>query len=349
MAVPLEVDGAWGEGGGQIVRTAVSIAAITGRAIRVTNVRAGRSRPGLQPQHLAAVKATARLCGAELLGAERGSECFEFNPGHPAESGHYHFEIGTAGSAVLLAQTVLLPLAMSAGESTVVIRGGTHVPFAPTIEYFSECYLPALALFGVNARAVWPSIGFIPEGGGELHIRVGGRESPSPVELKRIDPEFKLTAYATCANLPSHVTDRAIAKIEQLAKGRCRFLATAAVVLPSSSTGAAITLVGRTEGGLGGTCALGRRGLPVERLVKETWDDFLLWGESAAAVDRKLSDQLVLPAGFASGLSTWTTSTATRHLHTVTELLKRLLNARIEVEELPNGTSQVRVWGSAPG
>jgi len=164
----VEVDGSFGEGGGQIIRSAVTLAALTGQAVTVSRVRAGRKKPGLQPQHLTAVRAAARICNATLRGDTVGSFQFTFEPQSAVQPGQYEFDIGTAGAAPLVAQTVFPPLACAEGPSRVSIRGGTHVPHAPPAEYLEGVYFPLLQAAGLGATFHYERPGFFPRGGGLL-------------------------------------------------------------------------------------------------------------------------------------------------------------------------------------
>jgi RNA 3'-terminal phosphate cyclase (ATP) len=180
MAEPLTVDGAHGEGGGQILRTALSLAAITGRAIRIENLRAGRAKPGLAAQHLTAVRAAAAVCGARLDGDRLGSTVLEFAPGGPVAAGAYRFDVaearegGSAGASALVLQTLLLPLALAAGASEVVIRGGTHVSRSPPFDYLAEIWLPVIHQIGIDATIELGAWGWYPAGQGEIRARIPG-------------------------------------------------------------------------------------------------------------------------------------------------------------------------------
>jgi RNA 3'-terminal phosphate cyclase len=172
----LTIDGSTGEGGGQVLRTALSLAVILSQPIQIINIRAGRKQPGLRPQHVQAVRAAAALCNARLEGAHEHSRDLRFEPQTPPQAGSYHFEIGTAGAATLVLQTVLLPLVAAGGPSTVVVRGGTHVAWSPPFDYVEQIYLPALAALGIDCRVELVQWGFYPKGGGEIRATI----QPSP-------------------------------------------------------------------------------------------------------------------------------------------------------------------------
>ena len=165
------IDGSRGEGGGQILRTSLSLGAITGTGIEFEKIRAGRSKPGLKRQHLTCVKAVAEICGAKVSEVDVGSMELEFEPG-PIKGGDYRFDVGTAGSVTLVAQTVIPVLLKADRPSTVTITGGTHVPFAPIWEFFAETYLPELRRMGAKIEAELVQPGFYPAAGGVVKIRV---------------------------------------------------------------------------------------------------------------------------------------------------------------------------------
>ena len=167
----VRLDGSFGEGGGQILRTSLSLSALTGRPLRLEKIRAGREKPGLKRQHLAAAKAVAEICGAKTEGAELGSTTLSFAPG-AIRGGSFRFDVGSAGSAILVAQTVLPVLLRAPEPSEVEITGGTHVPWAPTWDFFAESYLPQLRAMGARVEAECPMRGFYPAGGGEIRLRV---------------------------------------------------------------------------------------------------------------------------------------------------------------------------------
>jgi RNA 3'-terminal phosphate cyclase (ATP) len=168
----IELDGSQGEGGGQILRTALSLSAITGSAFRIVRIRHGRAKPGLRPQHLAAARSLAELCGAELEGATVGSDQILFAPRQVAAPGPRSFDIGTAGSAPLLFQTLCWPLALAPAPSELRLRGGTHLDGSPSFHYLALVWAPAVARLGFGFALELQTAGFYPEGGGEFTARV---------------------------------------------------------------------------------------------------------------------------------------------------------------------------------
>jgi len=341
------VDGSYGEGGGQIIRTSVSLSALTGRELEVRNVRARRSKPGLQAQHLTAVRAAASLCGAETEGADPGSTRFVFRPGAPVSAGSYRFDIGTAGATNLVAQTIFVLLAHQAESSRVVITGGTHVPHAPTADYLEAVYLPMLLRAGLGAEFAYPRAGFFPKGGGQLEMRIGGSVTARPLDLTDRGRLRSLTAYVVTANLPDHVADRGVATIEQFMRGVGRDARMEIRRLPALDAGAAVCLAAECESGFAGFSSLGERGKPMEKVAEGPCEEFMAWWKSGAAVDVHLADQLVLPMALAPGESRWTTPRVTDHLRTVLWLVEKFLPIRFDIDESGRGPATVALHGSS--
>ena len=213
----LSLDGSYGEGGGQILRTALSLAALTGVPVRIERIRAGRSKPGLRPQHLTAVQAVARVSQAEVTGAHLGSQALTFRPRTP-QGGHYLFDVaektGSAGSVSLIAQALLPPLLKAGAPATVILKGGTHVPWSPPAHYLSHVFLPALAPWGRRWSMTLERWGWYPRGGGEVRLTIkpgpasdrGGSGAPRPASSA-------FRALSAAAKLPEHVARRQAARL----------------------------------------------------------------------------------------------------------------------------------------
>ncbi len=350
------LDGSHGEGGGQILRTAASLAAMTGTPVEISHIRAGRSKPGLQPQHLAAVTAAARLCNAELHGATVGSSFLRFTPRAAVAPGAHDIDIGTAGAAPLVLQTLLLPLAVANAEcnsaltaSRVTITGGTHVPHAPTGEYLLGVYLPALTRMGITATAAMPRAGFYPRGGGALRAEIAPAGRLLPLTLCERGKILELTAHVLTALLPDHVGERGREAAER-ALGKLGFSGQVIqTALPSNGPGAAAVLTVRCEGGHAGFSALGVRGKPMERVVEEAFADFLRWWKTGAACDEHLADQLVLPAALAPGESRWSAPAASPHLRTVLWVAAQFVPIRYAIDARADGFIEVRLTHDISG
>jgi RNA 3'-terminal phosphate cyclase (ATP) len=334
MAEQVRIDGSYGEGGGQILRTSVSLAALTGRPVEITRIRAGRSKPGLQPQHLTAVRAVASVCAARLEGDAVGSQRLLFTPQADPQPGRYRFDIGTAGATTLVVQSILLPLALAGAASAATVIGGTHVPHAPPFEYLEAVYLPALRRAGLSADVNYPRAGFFPAGGGEVTLEARPVGALAPLDLTDRGKLRSLTATIVTGELPDHVGERGKAAVERYLKGVGRQAAIEIRRLPARGPGAAVVLAARCDGGHAGFTGLGARGKPMEEVAEEPCAAFMAWWKSGAACDEHLADQLVLPMALAAGESRWTTPVVTEHLRTVLWVARRFLpiESRIEAE-----------------
>ncbi len=342
----VRIDGSHGEGGGQTLRTSLSLSVLTGRPVEISSIRAGRSKPGLQPQHLAAVRAAAAISAARTEGVEPGSTRLLFAPQSPAAPGVYHFEIGTAGAATLVAQTVLLPLARAGASSRVAVVGGTHVPHAPSADYLSEIYVPTLSDHGLQMDITVPAVGFLPRGGGRLEMNIRPSPQGTPVELTGRGPLRSVTATVLAAGLPPDVAMRGTAALrEKLGKVKADIRVTHREAY-SLGPGAAVFLTAEDETGWRtGFSALGARGKPIEAVAGEAVAAFDRWHQTGAACEEHLADQLVLPMALTSGRSRWTTSEVTEHLRTVLWVVPQFLDVSVLLEENADGSGTVILRG----
>jgi RNA 3'-terminal phosphate cyclase (ATP) len=333
----LTIDGSYGEGGGQILRTSASLAAITGQPVRIEKIRAGRVEPGLKAQHLTAIQAAMRVCNGNLEGAQVGATEVTMTPGSPVQPGHYDFDIGTAGSTTLVLQTLLLPLLLAGGESHVSIVGGTHNTNAPSSDYLVDTFLPAA---GLPKLLTTERIGFFPRGGGVVVANPIHAPLP-PIQANVRGSRKTLTASVTVSeNLPSHILDRAQTEIERRAEATGWPVKVILTVAPSLSPGMAVHLNAAYEHGIGGFTALGRRGLPTERVVEDAFKEFEAFDATEATVDEHLADQLILPALFATGPSEYRTARVTEHLRTMAWLVPQFGVGNVKIDQ---NTGHVRI------
>ena len=341
MPSPIQIDGSYGEGGGQIIRTSLSLSVLTGTPVEVSNVRANRTKPGLQPQHLTAVRAAAALCDARLMGDAVGSTRFTFAPQAPPRPDRYRFDIGTAGATTLVLQTALVPLAHAPEGSHLTVTGGTHNPHAPTVEYLEAIYLPVLRRAGLHATLRYLNAGYYPKGGGQVEADVIGATPVQPLDLTERGKLTRLKAYVVTSSLPGHVAERGVAALEKALKGVGRKAQVEVRDKPSPGIGAAVLLAAECENGRAGFVGLGERGKPMERVAEEPCEAFMDWWKSGAACDEHLADQLVLPLSLAAGESCWTTPCISEHLRTVLWVAQQFLPIDYSLEEQPDGTGLV--------
>jgi RNA 3'-terminal phosphate cyclase (ATP) len=330
----VELDGSRGEGGGQILRTALTLSLLTGKPFRMKRIRANRSKPGLRPQHLQAVEAAALLGEAEVSGAAVGARELSFSPGDYIAR-DLSIDIGTAGSTGLVLQTLQLPLAMRAREPiSLVIRGGTFNPMAPAFSFLETTWRSYLAAFGMPLELVMRAAGFYPRGGGKLEATITPAVPRRYVQITR-GPLRTLRGLAGVSNLPDNIAERmrkrAIARLEA-EDFTCEI---ETVRWPGKGQGAAIALIAEHEGVVPATfVGLGERGKPSEAVADEAVEQVLAFEAAAdAAVDLHSGDQILLPLVFAPGRSEFTVAEATGHLRTNVETIGEFLDRSIEIEE----------------
>lgn len=334
----LVISGGYGEGGGQILRSALSLSLITGQAIRLEKIRAHRSKPGLRTQHLTAVRAAAALSDASTAGDKLGSETLEFIPQTAVHPGEYCFDMDTvvgrpsAGSTTLVLQTLLLPLALVKGTSTLTLRGGTTVPMSPPALYIEKVYLPMMFDMGVRTKFNHNVWGFTPLGGGELTVKITGREGLRGIDLTDRGEIVRVEGLAFAAKLPSHIpqrmTNRARSVLHEV--GFRTQIAPEHVRSPGLGTG--LFLCARYEHAVAGFSTLGRKRLSSEEVAEMTCKVLLAHHNTDTAVDPHLGDQLVLPFALSQGTSRASVSTITQHLLTNVWLMRNFGFTSIRVQ-----------------
>lgn len=329
----VEIDGSYGEGGGQILRTALALSAILKKPMALFHIRSKRKNPGLQAQHLAAVEALARVTEAQTEGVKFGSQRIIFIP-QKILSGIYKFEIRSAGSVTLLVQAIFLPLCFSGGISRVTLIGGTHVQWSPSFHYLSEVVLPTLERIGVSARAALKKWGFYPTGGGRIELAINPVRGLKPISLVDRGALKKIHGVSAISNLPRHVADRQKEQALRRIQSELQIEAEITVLdnVPSNGTGSFLFLLAEYEMGVAGFSSLGARGRPAEKVADQAVDslkDYLL---SDGCIDPYLADQLVPFMALATGNSSFTTTRITEHLLTNLWVTQRFLGAKISTE-----------------
>jgi RNA 3'-terminal phosphate cyclase (ATP) len=321
----LTIDGSHGEGGGQVLRTSLALSAITGRPVRIDRIRSGRRKPGLKPQHLTAVRAAAKVCDADVQGAKLNSQSLSFAPRSAPRAGTYTFDVaqaakgGSAGSASLILQTVLLPLALAEGRSELTLRGGTHVAWSPAFDYIKRVYLPTLGRMGVQAKVRIRNWGWYPMGGGEVKATVvgQGREALfTNLDLSLRGELLRARGLSASSNLPKHIRTRQERSALHALRSNGVNARVDVLDAPSKGQGTVVFLWTQFENAVAGFTSLGERGKPAERVAEEAARDLLEHLHSDAALDPFLADQLVLPMALAAGSSLLTTQRTTQHLLT---------------------------------
>lgn len=344
----LSVDGAFGEGGGQMLRTAVTLAAVLGRPVRIYNIRVKRANSGLAAQHLTAVRAAAMICDAELYGDVLGSTELTFIPHSSPVAGLYEFDVsqaregGSAGSAILVLQTILLPLALAAGPSTITVRGGTHVPWSPSFHYFRDVYLPALAQLGLRVEAQLLGWGWFPAGSGEVRVELPGENSlNAPPDWSVRGDLDRIAGIAVSSSLPAHIAQRICNRAVNLLDQHNLANAIQPKRVRSASPGAGIFLSAQYESISAGVGVLGKKGKPSEQVAQEAVELLLAFHNSNAVVDRYLADQLVLPLALLQQPVQLSVERISQHAQTNLWVIEQFLGLLAELHYDP---PRIQLW-----
>lgn len=315
----IEIDGSYGEGGGQIIRTAIALSAITNKPVHISNIRANRPNPGLAAQHLTAARAVRSICRGTLSHCEIGSTEFSFEPGEIV-GGRYEFHIGTAGSVVLVAQTVL-PILLSASKPSVVrITGGTHVMKSPSYDYFEKVFVPAISVLGAKVQSRLIRSGYYPKGGGEIELNV------APSKLKGNEKWMKETGTTVkirISNLPISIAVREKKIFVQNNIENVR------IWEERGEPGNAIL----AWSGFVGAYALGEKGKRAEQVAEECLEELQKEKKAGSDVDRHLADQLLVYASLAEGTTRFKTSEITSHARTNAYVISKLVERRFCISD----------------
>ena len=332
----IEIDGSYGEGGGQILRTAVALAAYLETPCRIRNIRKGRPRPGLRPQHAAGVKALAALCHAEVSGLHVGSAEVTFKPGRIA-GGTLRIDVGTAGAIGLILQTIMLPAAKALSPLLLIIRGGTDVPWAPTLGYCQEVTLPVLSQMGYSGKIALTKRGYFPRGGGEVSVELQ-RADLSPVQFLEPGkiPFIRGRSHAAAALKQRRVAERqqeeAMAGLKKLGVP-CEI---AVEYGPAASPGSGIDLWALAKNMVLGANALGARGKKAEEVGEEAASALIRQLNAGAALDEWMGDQILPFVAVAGGESTISIARITDHLRTNLWVINHFLPLETQIKEEKN-------------
>lgn len=346
---PVQIDGSEGEGGGQILRSALSLSLITGRPFHITRLRERRDPSGLRPQHLACVRGAEALSSSTSEGASVGASELFFTPG-PVRPGDYLLEVGTAGSTPLLLQCLFFPLAL-AGGGRLTLRGGTHLPHSPSYHYLVNVWLPVMHAYGLHASLSLTHAGFYPEGGGEFHAEISAPvDPPRLVDLPARGTLHEITVSSFVGGLPFFIADRQSRAAEAALRERGIYCHTQNRAVPVTRSAGTVTFIlAQFENTFAGFTALGERGRPAEEVGREAAEEVARFMESAGAIDEHLGDQLLLPAALLAsgrlgpatpGTTRFTAARITDHLTTHARIIERFLPVKVAVE--PSGAVEVR-------
>ncbi|WP_434339566.1 RNA 3'-terminal phosphate cyclase [Motilimonas cestriensis] len=331
----LIIDGAQGEGGGQVLRSALTLAMLTQQNIEIINIRAGRKKPGLLRQHLTCVLASQQICGAVTDGVELGSTRIRFAPGN-VKAGNYQFAIGTAGSTVLVCQTVLPALALATGESNVTFSGGTHNGLSPSLCFLQQAYLPILQHMGVVCQVTEHGYGFYPAGGGKWQLNIKPSLQLAHIELSQAGADFAVTQEncgirALLSQLPDSIGQREVETAQKLLNWQQATSRVKQVSSPGPGNSLQLSIRADTHTNL--FERVGEYGVSAERVAKRTAGRVRKFIQSQAAVEEYLADQLLLPIALA-GSGRFTTTKPSLHTLTNIAVIKQLLGKAFMVEQL---------------
>lgn len=349
MTDMLQIDGARGEGGGQIIRSALALAIVTGQPIEIRHIRAGRKRPGLLRQHLTALAAAREICGGAVTGDQLHSDQLTFAPG-PVQTRGFQFDVGTAGSAILVAQTVLPALLTADGNCSLEIRGGTHNMAAPTFDYLHEVYLPLLSRMGPRFDSRIDAWGFYPAGGGRVQIDIHPTPTLSGLTLTETGGAARPTVTALVANLPQQIGQRECQLIRRRAGWKpndCNVRTIEQSDGPGNVVMIRLASPNVTEMFTG----FGRRGVRAEQVATTAWNQARQYLADAVPVGEHLCDQLLLPLGLAAHAgqaSAFLTSPLSGHSLTHIEILKRFLNITVQVQSTGPRQNRIDVLPAQP-
>jgi RNA 3'-terminal phosphate cyclase (ATP) len=353
--LPIVLDGSAGEGGGQILRTALALSAITGKPFAVAQVRARRPKPGLRPQHREAARAVARLVDAEVTGDEVGSSRLEFRPRRAATPGDHVLDVGTAGSTPLLFQTVCWPLALAGGPSTLTLRGGTHQDHAPSFHYLALVWAPAVARLGFGFALELQAAGFYPEGGGEFTARVEPAHPMPPLDLRHRGTIQEVEVLSMVGGLGYEIADRQAARAVRGLREAGVYAEAERLPVPAHrSRGGHVLIVSTFERTRAGHGAVSGRERSPEQTADAAVEGFRAHLARGGAVDRHLADQLLLPAALlAAGhvpappgvvpATRYTVAAVTEHLTTNADVIRRFLDVDISILGRDEEEGEVRV------
>lgn len=336
----VHIDGSKGEGGGQIVRTSLALSMITGKPIHLENIRAGRKKPGLMRQHLTCVRAAADICGAEVSGAEMQASSFTFTPG-PVKPGNYRFAVGTAGSTVLVAQTILPALMMGERPSTVTLEGGAHVMKAPSIDFFDRVFLPHIRAMGPSVDISLERRGFYPAGGGAWSMAINPVLNLRRLDLLKRGALEGLSVTGIVAQLAATIAAREIRAAEKTLSVP---VDQSDIVVDQESVGPGniVMVEARFERLTELFQALGEAGLRAELVGKKAANAANRYLNSLPAVGPYLADQLLLPMALGSG-GRFTMLSPSLHTTTNAETVRTFLGTDISISEGGQGVWDVCV------
>jgi len=328
----IHIDGRHGEGGGQILRTALTLSSICHVPLHIHHIRGNRKKPGLRPQHLIALHSLATITKARVQGATIDSSELIFEPGTIHE-GNYSFHIGTAGSTGLVLQAIIPVLLVGKNSSQIRITGGTHVLWSPSFHYLKTVFLPALKTMGANVTVAIDKWGWYPKGGGTIRAVIKNTQGLKAIHLFNRGKLRYLHILSAVSNLPLSIAERqrdqSVKRLEHFRLNPTTSIENA----PSSGQGTVLFLHAQCEGGGGGFTSLGKKGKRAEEIANEACDECIKFLNSRGVIDIHLADQLVPYMALAKGRSTLITERITEHLLTNIWIIEQFLPVTFDIEK----------------
>lgn len=339
MPATIQIDGSQGEGGGQILRTALALSMITGQAFELINIRAGRKKPGLMRQHLVCVQASQHISQAYVEGAELHSQRLYFAPQH-IQSGKYQFQIGSAGSTTLVLQTLLPALLLQNEASELTISGGTHNPLAPTADFIEHCFLPALEKLGIKVEFKLNKAGFFPIGAGEIQIKIQPWQHRNKLNLLDRGILQSTEAFAAVLNLSeeAQIAQRELATLNK----RLKLDTQQQFHLNGISRGNTVYVKVKHQHHVELFTALGEMRKSAEQIANHLAEQVKRYIASQAVVDEYLADQLLLPLALGQG-GEFTAHCISEHTRTQAVMIEKFIDCEIEFIELDKNLFQALV------
>lgn len=342
----IQIDGSAGEGGGQILRTALALALITGKGIEINNIRLRRPKPGLMPQHVKAIEAAAAVGQAHFEGAQLQSTSLRFEP-TKVSSGEFHFDVGTAGSTPLVLQTVFLPLSFCQTPSSVTLVGGTHVPWSPCFHYLDLHWLRYMKQIGFEAELKLELAGFYPCGGGRMRAEIRPAFKLVPLNVTKRGALIAIRGISAVAGLARSVAERQRHQSLKRLKDLSADTVIEVIEMPSQFRSTMLLLIAKFEESQSCFFGLGELGKRAERVADEAVDQLRDFLTSDGAIDHNLADQLILPLAFVSGVSELRPDKITQHLITNADVIRMFLPVEIEIHGEPEHSGYVWIKGGA--
>jgi RNA 3'-terminal phosphate cyclase (ATP) len=338
----IEIDGSFGEGGGQILRTSLSMSIITGKPFHIKNIRAGRKKPGLLAQHLTSIRAAAEISQAELEGDNQGSAELHFHP-QSVKSGEYQFDVGTAGSCTLVLQTILPALIVADSDSALILKGGTHNPFAPPFDFLAGSFLPIIKSMGPEVKAVLKRPGFYPIGGGRIKVKIKPSRELRQINYLERGAIKKVSAKAMVSKLPRNIAERELKVVKRRLSIDSKNLHIEEISNPRGPGNALIIEIESdclTELFTG----FGEKGVAAEKVAENVVKEAKGYIQAGMPVGQYLADQLLIPAALAGG-GKFRTMFLTEHALTNMEVIKRFADIDFKTKSLDRDSVEVEVIG----